>query len=207
MPMIIGHISDVRRLVGIPKNKISGIRFWLNDPFLIDDFISEAKDINSDISFIDWRKTEGEFFQSVAMEKLMMSLMLLLIIVVAVFNMFSSLIMVVSNKTAEIAILRTIGTKSRTILAIFVIEGAISGVIGAILGSVIGIVAVYNIDFILSFLGLNFYLGGGFGFPCELRMYQVFLITSITILMSFLVTLFPAWRASLTRPAQSLRYE
>lgn len=205
--VVLANIEDVRRLAGIPKDEVSGVRFWLRDPFGSDHFISKVATIDPAVKVTDWRESEGEFFQSVAMEKTMMSLMLALIILVAAFNMFSALIMVVTNKIAEIAILRTMGAQTRTILGIFVVEGALSGVIGAMLGTVLGLLAVANIDALLSSLGLNFYLGAGGNMPCELRYPQVALVAGGTILLSFLITIYPSLKGAHMRPAQSLRYE
>ena len=187
--VVLANIEDVRRLAGIPKDEVSGVRFWLRDPFGSDHFISKVATIDPAVKVTDWRVSEGEFFQSVAMEKTMMSLMLALIILVAAFNMFSALIMVV------------------TILGIFVVEGALSGIIGAMLGTVLGLLAVANIDALLSSLGLNFYLGAGGNMPCELRYPQVALVAGGTILLSFLITIYPSLKGAHMRPAQSLRYE
>lgn len=203
--VMLANIEDVRKLVGLPKGEVSGFRFWLKEPFDADSVIAHIRTKDPELKISDWREVEGEFFQSVAMEKTMMSLMLALIILVAVFNMFSALIMVVTNKIPEIAILRTMGAKTRTILGIFIVEGILSGIVGVVLGTVLGLIAVANIDILLSLIGLNLYLGGGM--PCELRVMQVLFIAVATVLLSFLITIYPSFKAAHMRPADSLRYE
>jgi lipoprotein-releasing system permease protein len=205
---ILANIEDVRKLAGIQKNKISGFRVWLTEPYAIGEFISKTKAKDDSLVINDWRIQKGDFFRSVAMEKLMMSIMLALIILVAVFNMLSALVMVVTSKISEIAIMRTMGISSTKIMLIFVVEGALSGLLGSIFGTILGLLAVKNIDALLSVLGLNFYLvAGGSSLPYQIEYPQIFLIVLGTIILSFMITIYPSLRAARMNPAASLRYE
>lgn len=205
---VLANIEDVRKLVRMDKSQISGFRVWLEDPFNIDRFIKDVASKDLGVVVKDWRQEKGEFFQSVAMEKIMMSLMLALIILVAVFNMLSALVMVVTSKVPEIAILRTMGISRRGIVGIFMVEGALSGVVGSIFGVVLGLILTNNIDRVLSSIGLNFMISaGGAGIPVVVDVVQISLIVLITIVFSFGITIYPSLRAAYISPAQSLRYE
>ncbi|MGN1394058.1 MAG: lipoprotein-releasing ABC transporter permease subunit [Succinivibrionaceae bacterium] len=205
---VIANIEDVKRLLKMDSKYISGFRVWLEDPFKIDDFKKNVASYDINLSVKDWREEKGDFFQSVAMEKLMMSLMLALIIMVAIFNMLSALVMVVTSKLQEIAILRTMGMSRLEIMGIFIVEGAISGIVGSLLGVIMGLLLIYNIDSVLSWLGLNLYLSaGGFGIPYEVEILQVLIIVCITILFSFGITIYPSLKAAYMNPVQTLRCE
>lgn len=207
--LILGHIDDVKRLLNIKNNERLSIRVWLDDPFEIDDFISDVTSKNSSVNIEDWRVEKGEFFKSVQMEKIMISIMLSLIILVAAFNMLSALVMVVTGKISEIAILRTMGISRKQIMMIFVVEGALSGVIGSVLGVGLGFIIVNYVDPILSTLGLNLYVasGGSSSLPILIDYQQIFYIVLGTVLLSFLVTIYPSYRGAMLNPATSLRYE
>ena len=206
--MILANIEDVRKLVHMPKGYISGFRVWLKDPFTISDFIEQVKKIDPELEVKDWRIELGEFFQSVAQERTMMGLMLALITMVAVFNMLSSLAMVVSNKLAEIAVMRTLGVSQGTIMRIFIIEGALSGILGSVFGLGLGLLCLNYLDSILSMLNLNLAISaGGTGVPVLIRGGQLFLIVLVTIALSFAITIYPSIKAAKQSPVESLRYE
>lgn len=206
--MILANIEDVRKLVHMPKGYISGFRVWLKDPFTISDFIEQVKKIDPELDVKDWRIELGEFFQSVAQERTMMGLMLALITMVAVFNMLSSLAMVVSNKLAEIAVMRTLGVSQGTIMRIFIIEGALSGILGSVFGLGLGLLCLNYLDSILSMLNLNLAISaGGTGVPVLIRGGQLFLIVLVTIALSFAITIYPSIKAAKQSPVESLRYE
>ncbi|MBB6055460.1 lipoprotein-releasing ABC transporter permease subunit [Tolumonas osonensis] len=200
------HLDDARRLLRYPAESVTGWRVWLDDAFQTEDIAKTS--LPSSLVFQDWRKERGELFRAVAMEKHIMSLMLVLIILVAAFNILSSLVMVVLDKQGEVAILRTMGMQSKTVMKIFMVQGLWSGVFGGLIGAVGGVILTNYLNPILRVLGLNLYMdAGGSGLPVELQISQVLLIACGALLMSFMATLYPAWRAAHIRPAEALRYE
>ncbi|WP_320150716.1 lipoprotein-releasing ABC transporter permease subunit [uncultured Tolumonas sp.] len=200
------HLDDARRLLRYQPENITGWRVWLDDAFQTDD-IAKTK-LPSSLVFQDWRQERGELFRAVAMEKHIMSLMLVLIILVAAFNILSALVMVVLDKQGEVAILRTMGMQSQTVMKIFIVQGIWSGVLGGIFGMIGGVVLTHYLNPVLRILGLNLYMdAGGGGLPVELQISQVLLIAFGALLMSFMATLYPAYRAAHIRPAEALRYE
>ena len=200
------HLDDARRLLRYPAESVTGWRVWLDDAFQTEDIAKTS--LPSSLVFQDWRKERGELFRAVAMEKHIMSLMLVLIILVAAFNILSSLVMVVLDKQGEVAILRTMGMQSKTVMKIFMVQGLWSGVFGGLIGVVGGVILTNYLNPILRVLGLNLYMdAGGSGLPVELQISQVLLIACGALLMSFMATLYPAWRAAHIRPAEALRYE
>ncbi|WP_031760495.1 FtsX-like permease family protein, partial [Pseudomonas aeruginosa] len=147
-------------------------------------------------------------------EKTMIGLLLLLIIAVAAFNIIATLIMVVADKRTDIAILRTLGATPRQIMAIFMVQGTVIGVIGTVIGGVLGVFAALNItgmiDRIERLVGHKVFSSDVYFInylPSDLQVLDVVLICSAALLMSFLATLYPSWRAARTQPAESLRYE
>lgn len=158
----------------------------------------------------DWSRTEASLFNALKLEKIMTWFMLMMIVAIGAFNIVSTLVMTVADKQADIAILRTMGAGQGTIMGIFMVQGAMSGVIGVGLGAVLGILLTLNftplsraIESIVSPDGL--YLISQL--PAELQAADVIITCSISLLISFLATLFPAWKASRIMPAQVLRYE
>ncbi len=200
------HLDDARRLLRYPEQNVTGWRVWLDDAFQTED-IAKAS-LPSSLIFQDWRVERGELFRAVAMEKHIMSLMLVLIILVAAFNILSSLVMVVLDKQGEVAILRTMGMQSKTVMKIFMVQGIWSGVLGGLFGVVGGVLLTNYLNPVLKVLGLNLYMdAGGGGLPVEMQIPQVLLIAVGALLMSFMATLYPAYRAAHIRPAETLRYE
>jgi len=150
----------------------------------------------------------------VQMEKKMMFIILSLIVAVAAFNIVSTLVMAVTDKQADIAILRTLGASPRSIMKIFIVQGVVIGLIGTLLGSVGGIVLALNLDVVVPFIehlfGVQFLAKDVYyisELPSELRYHEVMLVTGISFLISLLATLYPSYRASQTQPAEALRYE
>ena len=170
--------------------------------------------LGDDYQVSNWTEQFGAFFQAVKMEKTMMFLILLLIIAVAAFNLVSSLVMVVNDKQAEIAILRTIGATPRTILWIFIIQGMMVGLVGTLLGLVAGILLASNATAIVNALQSLFgvqWLSSSIYFvdylPSQLLWRDLWQVCLMALLMSFLATIYPAWRASKTVIAEALHYE
>ncbi|MCH8504764.1 MAG: lipoprotein-releasing ABC transporter permease subunit [Ectothiorhodospiraceae bacterium] len=162
----------------------------------------------------DWTREHANFFRAVQTEKTVMFVILTLIIAVAAFNIVSTLVMVVNEKRADIAILRTLGATPGSILRIFVIQGAVIGVFGTLLGTAGGIALALNVETIVpaieSLFGAQFLPADVYyisDLPSELRSSDVIRISSVALVLSLLATLYPAWRAARTDPAEALRYE
>ena len=160
----------------------------------------------------DWTYTHGNLFSAIQMEKAMVGLLLFLIVLVAAFNIVSSLVMVVTDKKADIAILRTLGASPAMITKIFMVQGTVIGVIGTLSGAVLGIIFATSISSILGWinqvLGLNLFSAYFVNYlPSELKIVDVVFIVGMSLLLSFLATIYPALRAAKVQPAEALRYE
>ena len=162
----------------------------------------------------DWTRTNRNWFDAVQVEKRLMFIILTLIVAVAAFNLVSTLVMTVTDKRADIAILRTLGASPRSIMAIFIVQGATAGVIGTALGVGGGLLVAFNIDVIVpaierllqvSFLPSSIYLISRM--PSEPQQSDILPIALISLVLAFLATLYPSWRASRVQPAEALRYE
>lgn len=202
--LMFANLEDVSRLMRLSRTQPSDLRLFVSEPFDVPQLEKLAQAYGYEWS--DWRALRGELFQAVKMEKNMMGLMLSLIILVAAFNIISALIMVVMEKQSEVAILKTQGMTNRSIVAVFVVQGASSGVIGAILGGAAGSLLALNINEIMSLLNLSL-LGGGFDLPVVLKVSQVITVVAGAIALSLVATLFPSIKAASVRPAEALRYE
>ena len=197
------------------EGKISQIDLFVDDsnqlPFIMGDVM---KVLPMDVSVVDWRHSNAAFFNAVEVERNVMFLILTLIIVVAAFNIISGLIMLVKDKTRDIAILRTMGASRRGIMAVFLIDGCFVGVVGSLLGLALGLAISLNIETIRQWLGS---LAGRDLFSAEIYFLSqlpsktyasdVILVISLALGLSFLATLYPSWRASKTDPVEALRYE
>ena len=162
----------------------------------------------------DWTRTNRNWFAAVQVEKRLMFIILTLIVAVAAFNLVSTLVMTVTDKRADIAILRTLGATPRSVMGIFMIQGAASGVIGTLGGTLLGLVVAYHIDVIVpaieralhfSFLPSSVYLISRM--PSDPQQGDIVPIALISLLLAFLATLYPSWSASRLQPAEALRYE
>jgi len=163
---------------------------------------------------IDWTQQHANFFRALKTEKTVMFAILLLIVAVAAFNIISTLVMVVTDKQADIAVLRTLGASPRSILGIFMIQGTVIGIIGILIGLVCGIELALNVETIVPLIERTFhvrFLSPDVYYiselPSDLHWHDVMFIGAIAFLFCLLATIYPAWRASRTQPAEALRYE
>ncbi|WP_341662941.1 lipoprotein-releasing ABC transporter permease subunit LolC [Vibrio sp.] len=202
--LIVTHIDDAVRLLRLPKNTITGWRLFFDDPFVVSDLGSKV--LPDGWQWQDWRDQRGELFQAVRMEKNMMGLMLGLIIGVAAFNIISALIMVVMEKQAEVAILKTQGMTKAQLIGVFMVQGASSGVLGSIIGGGLGVLLATNLNSILDSAGVALLSVGG-QLPVLVNPFQIGTVIVMAIALSLLATLFPSYRASSIKPAEALRYE
>lgn len=202
--LVITNISDAQKLLHYSPGTISGWRLFFNDPFVVSELAQQP--LPEGWQWSDWREQRGELFQAVRMEKNMMGLMLGLIVAIAAFNIISALIMVVMEKQAEVAILKTQGLSNYSTMLVFVVQGASSGVIGAMIGGIAGVGLADNLNLILSLLGVDLLTVGG-ELPVVISAGQIILVVLLTVLLSIGATLYPSWRAAAVKPAEALRYE
>jgi lipoprotein-releasing system permease protein len=208
------HLADAQRLYQM-ADQVSGVRLKVDDLFAAPRIARELVGyINADAWLTDWGQSHANIFRALQIEKTMMFIILSLIVAVAAFNLVSTLVMAVTDKQADIAILRTLGAKPRSIMAIFVIQGALVGCIGLALGVIGGIALALNIDVVVpaiqrllgvQFLSKEVYLISDL--PSELKWSDVWGITLIAFVLALLATLYPSWRAARVNPAEALRYE
>jgi lipoprotein-releasing system permease protein len=173
-----------------------------------------AQSLGPDVIVRDWTRTNRNWFAAVQVEKRLMFIILTLIVAVAAFNLVSTLVMTVTDKRADIAILRTLGATPRSIMGIFIVQGAAAGVIGTLSGVLFGLLVAFNIDVIVpaierllhvSFLPSSVYLISRM--PSDPQRGDIVPIALISLVLAFLATLYPSWRASRLQPAEALRYE
>ncbi|RQO33442.1 lipoprotein-releasing ABC transporter permease subunit [Herminiimonas sp. KBW02] len=207
------HINDAMTMFKLPAP--SGLRLKIKD-------MQQAPQVAMDLTQVisgnvlirDWSRQNRNWFAAVQTEKRMMFIILTLIIAVAAFNLVSTLVMTVTDKQADIAILRTLGASPRSIMKIFMIQGALVGLIGTALGVGGGVLIASNIDVIVpfierllqvQFLPKDIYLISEL--PSDLRWNDVWTIGSVAVVLSFVATLYPSWWAARVKPAEALRYE
>ena len=208
------NMADAQKLLQLGED-VSGIKLKIRDVYeapVMSEQLS-AK-LGEDYDVGNWTQQYGAFFQAVKMEKTMMFLILILIIAVAAFNLVSSLVMVVNDKQAEIAILRTIGATPSTILWIFIVQGMMVGMVGTLLGLIGGVILASNATAIVNSLQSLFdvqLLSSSIYFvdylPSKILFKDLWQVCAIAMLMSFLATIYPSWRASKTVIAEALHYE
>ena len=196
-PTVVGNYEDVSRFLRLGKGE-QYYRLYLSDPFLIEETLST---LDKKFAYTDWRSRYGDFFKAVGLEKISMSLMLCLIVVVAAFNILSSLTMMVSSRVSEIAILKTIGMPSSSILAIFGLLGMSSGIIGSLVGVIAGIPLAYNAQAILSTIGISIVQGE---LPVVVNPMNIVVICVLSLGVSLLCTFYPSYVAAKADPASNL---
>jgi lipoprotein-releasing system permease protein len=207
--MVYIHSNYAAKLLRRPGQGIDKLRLYLDDAFNATIVVNHLKKQNNQyLTFTTWKESQGSLFSAVSMEKKMMWFMLSLIIAVAAFNIVSALVMVVIEKQGEIAILQTLGLSRGSVIQIFITQGMVNGLFGVMLGAFFGVLFTLNLNSILAFLGVN--LLGGMTMqhlPIQLEASKVIIIMLSALSMSFLATLYPAFKASKTQPAEVLRNE
>ncbi len=208
------NLEDAQKLYQM-GDQVSGVRLKVDDLFQAPRIARELVHyVDADAYVNDWTKSHANFFRAVQIEKNMMFIILSLIVAVATFNLVSTLVMAVTDKQADIAILRTLGARPMSIMGVFVVQGALVGFIGLGLGIVGGVLLALNIDVVVPFierlLGVHFlskevyYISD---LPSELQWGDVWGVTLIAFVLALLATLYPSWKASRVNPAEALRYE
>lgn len=214
------HLDDAAKLYRM-GDKVSGVRLKLADLFdapmmaaNISDQLNAQANRSNDYYVSDWTRQHANFFRAVQMEKRVMFIILTLIVAVAAFNIVSTLVMAVTDKRADIAIMRTFGASPSSIMKIFIVQGALIGVIGTALGALFGILIALNIDTIIPFIENLFnvqFLAKDVYYisdlPSDLIWSDVITIVTVSFFLSLLATLYPSFKASRINPAEALRYE
>ncbi len=208
------HLDDAKRLFRYGDN-VEGLRVKVNDMYTASNVLDDVvKTLPAGFSAQDWSKTQGGLFKAVKMEKTVITLLLMIVIAVAAFNIISILIMMVTDKRSDIAVLRTLGASPRVIMGIFVIQGSGIGVMGTFIGACLGILLALNVSDIAAFvedlLGVQLFNPDIYFIsflPSHLMWQDVVVVCSSALVLSFLAAVYPAYRAAQIQPAEALRYE
>ena len=207
------HVDDAAKLFRVAGP--TGVQLRLKDVQAAREVAAQLQQsLGPSVNVRDWTRTNRNWFDAVQIEKRLMFIILTLIVAVAAFNLVSTLVMTVTDKRADIAILRTLGASPRSIMGIFMVQGATSGVIGTLSGVLFGLLIAFNIDIIVpaiertlnvSFLPGSIYLISRM--PSDPRWADIVPITLVALVLAFVATLYPSWRAAKVNPAEALRYE
>jgi lipoprotein-releasing system permease protein len=207
------NIDDAQKLYRL--DNASGVRLKLDDMFAAPGVAAELSGtLPPDAEVRDWTRNHANFFRAVAIEKRVMFIILTLIVAVAAFNIVSAQVMVVTDKQADIAILRTLGAAPSSVMAIFMIQGALIGIIGTLIGVVGGVLLALNVETVvpaiertlhIQFLDKSVYYSSDL--PSDLQSADVITIATIALVLALVATLYPSFRASRVNPAEALRYE
>ncbi|MEO1766181.1 lipoprotein-releasing ABC transporter permease subunit [Thiobacter aerophilum] len=208
------HIQDAARLYRM-GDAVSGVRLKLADLFAAPEVSRElAAQLPGNLLIRDWTQQNANFFRAIQMEKRVMFVIMFFIVAVAAFNIVSTLVMVVTDKQADIAILRTLGATPASIMKIFIVQGTLIGLIGTVAGVVGGVLLASHIDVVVPAIerlfGVHFLAKDVYyisELPSQVQATDVISIGVVSFLLSLLATLYPSWRAARTHPAEALRYE
>jgi lipoprotein-releasing system permease protein len=208
------HLEDAQRLYQM-DSAVSGVRLKLDDLFAARSVARELMTtLDPSLYATDWTRSHANFFRAVEIEKRVMFIILTLIVAVAAFNIVSTLVMLVTDKNADIAILRTLGASPGSVMQIFIVQGALIGVIGTLIGVVGGVLIGLNVDVVVpaieNALGFKFLAKDVYyitDLPSEVLPADVATIGGVSLVLSLLATIYPSWRASRVNPAEALRYE
>lgn len=213
--MMFTHIADIATLLRHNTGDVGGIRLKLAE---MDNARTVANTISADIGINywvnDWTRRHANFFNAIQTERRVMFIILTIILIVASMNIVSTMIMVVTDKQSDIAILRTIGASPNSIMAIFIVQGTVIGLFGAVLGMIIGVLTALNVEEIVTFietlLGMKFLAPDIYyisDIPSDLHWQDVWVTGCLAFIVSIFATLYPAYRAARVQPAEALRYE
>ena len=206
------HVDDAARL--FRTEGPTGVQLKLRDVHEARGIAARIAQHMPDVLVRDWTRTNANWYDAVQVEKRLMSIILTLIVAVAAFNLVSTLVMTVTDKQSDIAILRTLGASPRSIMGIFMVQGATSGVIGTLSGVGLGLLVAYNIDVIVpaieQLLNVRFLPGSIYlisHMPSDPQRGDIVPIAITSLILAFVATIYPSWRASRVQPAEALRYE
>ncbi len=209
------HVADAAHIQRMQPGQVQSVRLKLKDLYQSPQVAAQiVSGLGEGYIASDWTLTQGSLFSAMKMEKTMIGLLLLLIVAVAAFNIIATLIMVVADKGADIAILRTLGATPAQIMGVFMVQGTVIGVVGPLIGAVLGIVAALNVSQLVGWverisgqqvMSSDVYFISNL--PSQLLLSDVLLICGAAFTLSFLATIYPSWRAAQIQPADALRYE
>jgi lipoprotein-releasing system permease protein len=211
--LVLMHLEDAARLLRVEGPV--GVQLRLKDQQAARAVAAQLQQhLGPDVLVRDWTRTNRNWFDAVQLEKRLMFIILTLIVAVAAFNLVSTLVMTVTDKRADIAILRTLGASPRSIMAIFMVQGATAGIMGTAAGVGLGLAVAFNVDTLVpalerllstSFLPGSIYVISRM--PSDPQWADIVPIGLVSLVLAFLATIYPSWRASRVQPAQALRYE
>ncbi|MBD3609118.1 MAG: lipoprotein-releasing ABC transporter permease subunit [Gammaproteobacteria bacterium] len=213
--MIFVHMEDAARLYRVKPGMVTGVRLSIKDMYQAPLLKHELSELMGNQYWVsDWTYRHANYFRALKIEKTMLFVILSLIVAVAAFNIVSTLVMVVTDKQSDIAILRTLGMSPRSVMAVFMVQGTMNGLVGTLIGGVVGVITALNIDTwvpaIEEAIGIDilpasvYYISE---LPSDMHWDEVGMVCTIAFVMSVLSTLYPAWRGAKTQPAEALRYE
>ena len=213
--LVLIHMFDAQKLYRMENDEVSGVRLKLKDLFQAPKVVEELPAMLTIDSYIsDWTKQHANYFRAIQIEKRMLSLILALIIAVAAFNIVSTLVMAVTDKQSDIAILRTLGASPRSIMKIFIVQGTFIGVFGTVLGVVSGMLLAYNVGEVVAFIEWLFniqFLSSEVYYiskiPTDPQSTDIITVAVTSFILTLLATIYPSYRASKVNPAEALRYE
>ena len=213
--LVLIHMADAQKLYRMEGAQVSGVRLKLQDLFQSKQVVQELLPMISDTTFIsDWTSQHANYFRAIQIEKRMLSLILALLILVAAFNIVSTLVMAVTDKQSDIAILRTLGASPRSIMKVFIIQGTLIGFLGTILGVLGGVLLAFNVDSVIAFTEYLFnvqFLSREVYYisevPSDPHLIDIVTVAILSFGLTILATIYPSYRASKVNPAEALRYE
>ena len=207
------HLTDASQLKGL-QGRAEGLAVRMDDPLQVGQLQAGIEETQPTFEYSDWTLENSNYFRAIRIEKTMMTFLLLLIVAVAAFNIVASLMMVVTDKQKDIAILRTYGLEPARVARVFMVQGSLLGFVGTLIGVVLGIVLAFNVETIVPWLELtfNFQIMPGDVYyvteiPSEVHLVDVIVIPVLAFFVAVLATIYPSRRAAAVAPAEALRYE